>query len=66
MNISASSIKIDLDDLRNQRRKLNKELEELDTKIIGMKLFLEAAIEKERYLSDQEKSMERFVSYNEK
>lgn len=58
--MSISNIRADLDDLRNQRRKLNKELEELDTKIIGIKLLLEKAIERERYQLDQDRTKERF------
>ena len=46
----------DLTDLKTQRRKLVRDLEELDTKIIGIKLQLETIKEKERYQLDQDRS----------
>ena len=49
----------DLADLKTQRRKLVRDLEELDTKIIGIKLQLETIKEKERYQLDQDRSRDR-------
>lgn len=51
----------DLLDLKTQRRKVVRELEDLDTRIIGIQLQLEKIREKERYQlnQDRDRSKER-------
>lgn len=55
--------KIDLEksllDLKTQRRKLVRDLDDLDTKIIGIKLQLETIKEKERYQLNQDRDRSR-------
>ena len=50
----------DLQDLKVLRRRLSKEMDDLDTRIIGIRLAIDRAKEKERYQTDQDRTKERF------
>lgn len=65
MSNSISLLEADLQELKTLRRRLVRELDDVDTKIIGLRLKLEAAKEKERYDIDQERSMERSTLFDE-
>lgn len=48
-----------LQDLKSKRYKVSKELSDIDTQIIGIRLDLDKAKEQERKLQEQERSKER-------
>lgn len=58
-NSSILELENNLQDLKNKRCKLSKELSNLDTEIIDIKITLDRIKERERILIDQERSKER-------
>jgi len=59
MNIDTIYLSKELEQLRLYKRKLVKEIDDIDTKIIGLRLKLEKVKELERYQTEQENSKDR-------
>jgi hypothetical protein len=58
-NISVSELETSKNILLNKKRKLSKQIDDIDTEIIGINLLLEKERIKERYQLEQKRSSER-------